>query len=441
MSLHALRIPAVLLAAAVSTALALWGPSPADGRQVAFGMYTEGAPWDRGAMNRFVAEVGLRPVIWHTYRNWDEDPFPYDSLHNSDDMGGVALVTWEPWGRDLRSIASGRYDGYVRDSAREARAWGKPVLLRFAHEMNGGWYPWGADDNSGADYRRAWRHIYRVFRRQGATNVKWVWAPNTGQFRRFFPGDRYVQFTGLDGYNWGAKYGSWDSFEDVFDSSYREITHLSRRPLLITEFGANARGGDKAAWIRHAFSRKVARRYPRIRALVYFNKESDGGDWRVDSSDAVLRAFRQSVNKPLLQLNVHGLFRGSSAGAFEPAPPADPQPSSQPPPDGETNDASCAALPGTAIQVRSDWTIDVGVRCNGRVTSCYGAVRVRAAGRQLGRARLDLYANRSQGVTIGLPGWARSSLRKRSHVTATIWLDVMQGPCGGGSAHRVELSR
>src|SRR4051812_20423394 len=100
--------------------------------RIAFGVYTEGAPWDRSAMDRFSAQVGRRPVIWHTYRSWDEDPFPADSLRNSADSGAVALVTWEPDGRDLSSIAGGRYDSYIRASAREGARWGRPLLLRFA---------------------------------------------------------------------------------------------------------------------------------------------------------------------------------------------------------------------------------------------------------------------------------------------------------------------
>ena len=50
------------------------------------------------------------------------------------------------------------------------------------------------------------------------------------------------------------------------------------------------RGGDKAAWIED-MGDKLARRFPKVRAVVWFhaNKETD---WRVNSSAASLSAFR-----------------------------------------------------------------------------------------------------------------------------------------------------
>ena len=113
--------------------------------------------------------------------------------------GAVPLVTWEPWtldgrGFSLRGIADGRFDGYVRRAARSAAAWGHPILLRFAHEMNGTWYPWGRGKRETLPgiYKAAWRHLVGIFRSAGADNVRWVWAPNVdggGQypFRQLLP--------------------------------------------------------------------------------------------------------------------------------------------------------------------------------------------------------------------------------------------------------------
>jgi hypothetical protein len=362
-------------------------------------------------------------------------------MQNTYDVGAVPMITWEPHGRDLREMAGGRYDAYIRDSAKQAVAWGRPILLRFAHEMNGNWYPWGlgVGGNTAADYIAAWRHVVTVFREENATNVKWVWAPNTGSFDSLFPGDQWIDYIGLDGYNWGAKYGTWESFSQVFDSSYRSITRLSRKPLLITEFGANARGGDKAAWIRDAFSSDVATRYPRIRALIWFDREQDGADWRVDSSGATLDAFRTAIQPSRFDLTAAELLATADAGSA-PTPPPVPTP-----PVGGAGAArmTCVVHPGHALRLSRMWTIPVPLRCNGAGSDrSFGVITVKdvASGRTLGRAAVELWQGLSRPVRIGLPGWARTSLVGRLRLTALVTLHTRAG-CGAGRARRVALRR
>ena len=49
------------------------------------------------------------------------------------------------------------------------------VYLRFAHEMNGYWYPWSHGPRG---YVFAWRRIVRIFDVAGARNVRFVWSVN-----------------------------------------------------------------------------------------------------------------------------------------------------------------------------------------------------------------------------------------------------------------------
>jgi beta-mannanase len=199
----------------------------------------------------------------------------------------------------LRAIVAGRYDGYIRRSARAAAAWEHPILLRFAHEMNGNWYPWGrGHGNTAALYKRTWRHVVRIFRREGAANVMWVWAPNVDNsgnypFRGLYPGDPWVDWVGLDGFNWGKK-GEWTSFLQVFGRSYRTLAQISRRPVIVAETGSTQRGGNKAAWISRALRWEIPH-LPRIRAVVWFNERFNGIDVRIDSSPASLRAYRAAA--------------------------------------------------------------------------------------------------------------------------------------------------
>ncbi|MEA2375908.1 MAG: hypothetical protein QOD53_2371 [Thermoleophilaceae bacterium] len=437
----AARLPVALAAIAVALLLAA-APARenvalgASGEhQVAFGMFTPGAPENPAAIQSFIRKVGRSPVIWHTYRSWDEDPFPRNLMQNPADVGAVPMITWEPHDHGLRDMARGHYDSYIRDSAREAVAWGRPILLRFAHEMNGDWYSWGTNGNSASDYVAAWRHVVRVFREENANNVRWVWAPNTGSFESFFPGDGFVDYIGLDGYNFGAKYGQWESFEQVFDSSYRSITHLSRRPLLITEFSANPRGGDKAAWIRHALSSAVTSRYPRMRALIWFDRDQGGIDWRVDSSADTLDAFRSGIHSSRFDLSAEELLGLPDSGS--PAPPVT-QPAQH-----RAARMTCGVHPRRALRMSRMWTIPVSLRCNRSGSKrCFGVIKVKQAGsgKTLGVAAVRLWQGLSRPVRIGLPGWARSSLVGRYRLAARVTLRTHAG-CGAGPARRVTLKR
>ena len=88
---------------------------------------------------------------------------------------------------------------------------GRPVYLRLFHEMNIAYAPWayGTNGNTAEDLIVAWRYVHDRFRRAGATNVRWVWCPNTEDdrigYRALYPGDAYVDWFGVDGYNGGTE--------------------------------------------------------------------------------------------------------------------------------------------------------------------------------------------------------------------------------------------
>jgi hypothetical protein len=221
----------------------------------------------------------------------------------------VPLLTWEPWspgGVDqpefrLRRIAEGAFDDYAAAWARGLKGYGRRVYLRPMHEMNGNWYPWGGsvNANSAADFVRAWRRLHGIFRRVGARNVRWVWSPYADDvpatpgnvFERYYPGRAYVDVLALDGYNWGGampQYGGWRSFNEIFGRAYRRLARLGPQPIWIAETASAPEGGDKAGWIRAMFASR--RRYPRLRAIVWFNVEKER-DWRATSPASAATAF------------------------------------------------------------------------------------------------------------------------------------------------------
>jgi beta-mannanase len=228
----------------------------------------------------------------------------------------MPMISWEPWAGQARdpdwtlrdAILSGRSDAYIDSWARGMAAYGRPVLLRFAHEMHGQTYPWavGVNGNTDADYVAAWRYVHGFFERAGATNVQWVWNPNTlwggsapaadhlARWQRLYPGDAYVDWAGLDVYNtgtaldWGAPY--WRPFATVLDEPYRAMTDLTRKPILLGEVGSTETGGDKAQWIADGLSQGTLARFPDVRAVIWYdiNKHQN---WAIQSSSGAESAF------------------------------------------------------------------------------------------------------------------------------------------------------
>jgi hypothetical protein len=291
------KVAALAVAALFAASLAAAQPA---GARIAVGAYIPGADLHPSRVDRLAHKLGTPPAIVGIYKDWGHAIFEGSQLRAFWRRDAMTMITLEPWGAPLRKIASGRYDGYVRRSARAARRWGKPVLLRFAHEMNGNWYPWSR--SSPAVYKAAWRHLVRVFRRAGADNVRWVWTPYVDPgwnipFTRWYPGNRWVDWVGLDGYNWGSSSVGWHSFRDLFASSYRTLKRISSAPMIFAEVGCGEAGGNKASWVSAAMNR-VLPHMKRVRALVWWSKDDPRGDLRVDSSRGALLALRRALRTP-----------------------------------------------------------------------------------------------------------------------------------------------
>lgn len=293
-------------------------PSPAGASGIYLGVWQPGAPADMAQISRFEARANKKVAIVNYFWSWTQRLDPA-LLNNVDQHGSVSMLTWAPTvpnatDADKRShtfatIAAGDSDAYIQSWARQLAAFNKPVLIRFAHEMNLPATPWGKDlpGNGPTDYVSAWRHIHDIFVREGATNVQWVWCPNVfwnpeTDFTPFFPGDQYVDWVALDGYNWGG--GNWMTFDQLFRPSYDRITALSTRPVMLAEI-SSAEAGDggamKAAWITDLLNAELPT-MPRIKALMWFNEDWNGGDrmydFRVESSPASQSAFAASVAGP-----------------------------------------------------------------------------------------------------------------------------------------------
>jgi beta-mannanase len=151
-----------------------------------------------------------------------------------------------------------------------------------------------------------WRHVHDVFARAGATNVTWVWCPNVEYsssikpLATLYPGDGYVDWTCLDGYNWGAGVSGWLPFATLFGPTYDLVTRTiaPSKPLMIAETASSESGGSKAAWISDMLGTQLPTRFRNVAAVMWFDKYDDSMDWPIETSPAAQAAFAAAIRSP-----------------------------------------------------------------------------------------------------------------------------------------------
>jgi Glycosyl hydrolase family 26 len=259
-------------------------------------------------VTRFEAQIGRRLDIDHHYYAWT-DTFPTNLEEWDLANRRIPLISWG--GAPLNNILAGRFDAMIKERALGVRALRTPVFLRWGWEMNGDWSVQDGSHNNSegatngpAKFIAAWRRIHRIFDAEGATNAVWVWSPNAtdvpaspwNHWTRYYPGDAYVDWVGIDAYNWGTTrtWSSWSSLAAMIDRLYTD--YATRKPIMIAETASADRGGNKAAWLT-SVRMSLESAFPDVAALVYFetNKETD---WSVRSSPAALQAFRALAHDP-----------------------------------------------------------------------------------------------------------------------------------------------
>jgi len=291
---------------------------PVPGR-VLFGVTTRAGPHDFAGLEAFQAAAGKQPNVMLFSQGWARDGFDRRLLDDVVRRRMLPMIGWEPWDYQQESrfdrargeqpayalsrIAGGAFDAYIQSWAVGIRRLGYPVAIRFAHEMNGYWYPWAetANRNRPGEYVAAWRHVHDIFTRAGARNVVWVWSPNVvypgaTPLRELYPGDAYVDWAGVVGYyGTDRNLTAYRTFEQVFAPTLRELRAVTRKPIVLTEVAATERDGRKAAWIQDFF-----RALPRHRDIIGFvwYEVIKEADWRITSSEQARTAFAAGIAHP-----------------------------------------------------------------------------------------------------------------------------------------------
>jgi len=339
------RNAAVALALALACLLLVPATGAAKPRTMYWGAWIgdqltgEQAPWDMSAVSRFEGLVhkGLSLIEFSAPFSdcantpCSRYPFPTAQMQSVRDYGAIPFFSWNSGASGtsdfsshrLSDINSGAYDAYIREFASAAREWGHPFFLRFNWEMNGNWFPWseGVNGNGPGEYVAAWRHVHDIFAATGATNATWVWCPygdtqrRLAPMRQFYPGSRYVDWTCLDGFNWGQNASNplpWGSFADIFHASYERVVGkiAPHKPMILAETASSGDGKAKAAWIRGMF-KQIALRYRQIRGLIWFDQADRDLQWQIESSAASTSAFSLGIRKHPYRANRFGSLTGS----------------------------------------------------------------------------------------------------------------------------------
>jgi hypothetical protein len=280
----------------------------------------------RGALEEHLAEVQqyypahlapYKPAMWSLWSSWGSRDgtgrrtclpgrgscyFPVEEADQLMQMGITPVVWWQPtddsasskrfWS-DYGIIASGRHDKYIRQWARALKSVAQknkgkgPILVRFAHENAGGWFPWSLKNwsNNPAKFKRAWRHIVKLFRKERVfrRHVRFVWS-NYLPRKKSYPGDKWVDYIGITILNFGAQ-KKWKPMPGQVRRGVRLAKKVSRRkPVMLAEVASHYKGGNKARWIRNGYL-KTYRKFPKVKAILYLDTNQPAAQGRLGHPD------------------------------------------------------------------------------------------------------------------------------------------------------------
>ena len=153
--------------------------------------------------------------------------------------------THRRWVQELDLIASGLQE--LKDA-------GVVVLWRPFHEMNGGWFWWGAKDPD--TFIKVWRHMFDYFSKtKGLDNLLWVYSPNHGdKTAAYYAGDHYVDLVGLDAYT--------DFVDKGHIKGYAEVAKIEK-PFGFTEYGPHGPQNPPGDYDYRRFLEGVKQDFPK----------------------------------------------------------------------------------------------------------------------------------------------------------------------------------
>jgi glycosyl hydrolase family 26 len=292
------RWAAAAVVATVAIVVAGGMPSATAAHKVLFGAHVS-PRWGLGqgyAIQRYEGKVGRKFAIVNRFKGLSDPKMEFAAMMVN--QGRIPMMSWravdhkrmDP-NRALK-IARGDFDTRIRVFANSVRSVGAPVLIRFSWEMTqapGHLQYIGTP----AEFKRAWRHVVSIFRAQGATNAKFIWAPQARSFcngkgQGFYPGDAWVDWIGGS----AVPGDTWTSYQELFHCFYPWAAPRGKK--MITWFGIRERPGDaswKAGLLRGTLG-TLKNSMPKIDAIIYFNSINGPNNFWADTSGRAFTAYK-----------------------------------------------------------------------------------------------------------------------------------------------------
>ena len=284
----------------------------------------------KDAVYAFEKKIGRRLDLLYTYHDMSGNKLDGQLLTPDEQILGrdrMLMLAWEstvwrePHHADYTEdqlgwakVASGTYDRKIIDpQARRIKAYGKRVFFSFDQEVDAR----VGDAGTPQEYVAAYRHIHDRFKELGVDNVVWVWTVSgyleSGKlFEQLYPGDDYVDWIGMDQYNYFACHGTtdWKDFDHSQRPTYDWLrTHISAdKPIMFAEYSTApdpADPGRQRDW--YASIPEAVRTMGRAKALVQWNRgvPGRGCDLTVNEGPG-LEGYREAGKDPYFAQPVPG---------------------------------------------------------------------------------------------------------------------------------------
>ncbi|MET1064385.1 MAG: glycosyl hydrolase [Arthrobacter sp.] len=319
--------------------------------------------WQNKPLAPYATDLGHKPAVTVSFTG-----FPYTDQEKMDlqraveqirSSGQIMLLTLEPDG-GLASVTPQAAAGLATDLSK-FNADGVPVIVRFAHEMNGAWYPWSQQPEL---YIKSFRTIADAIHTRAPGSAT-MWAPNYGggypfaggkyeakpgspeftlldtdadgaltvnddPYAPYYPGDDAVDWVGMSLYHWGSQYPWGDNElpeqgkfanqltgnyvgangnDSPLPDFYQIYGETHNKPVAIPETAAlfaPGAGGDgelaiKQAWWSQLFDPATAPRFPQLKMINWFEWDKNEAEvnGRVDWTVTNTPAVREAFTSAM----------------------------------------------------------------------------------------------------------------------------------------------
>ena len=247
------------------------------------------------------AQYGAYPASLLYYNNFGDTPFATAAAQRMKAIGGSLQIHMQP--HNLDDVVDG---SYIRTFAKEAKASGIPIFLRFGGEMNGDWVPWGLQPKK---YIEKFKLVHDIMA-QEAPNVVMVWAPNFfpwDNMADYYPGDAYVDWVGVSCYT-TLSYTAETKESKLKANPIDLLKHIveqygDRKPIMVVEGAVSYRSTmepkidytDFAVNNLKRFYQYIPLVYPEIKAFYYYDSvgiAGEGENYMITGNETLQNTYR-----------------------------------------------------------------------------------------------------------------------------------------------------